>query len=400
MSGSAHVINPFKPGAGRVPPVLAGRDALLAGIERTLAETLETAEGARPVVVSGLRGVGKTVLLNEVARRAIETGRWSVVKLEASRQRSLQQGVVRQLHSTLRGTVSLGTAVAEKFRRALGAFRSFQISVDPSGTYNFGFDVAPTAGVADSGDLERDLEDLLREVGLAFREIGQGLLIAIDELQEAPKDDLNAVNLALHALGQESWPVPVFFIGTGLPSLPSVLADATSYAERLYDYRRLDLLTDAETRFALTDPSERAGVEWADDALDLAVESIQGYPYFAQACGKHVWDARSVEDRIDAESAAAGVLRARDEVDQGLYQSRWDRATPKQRELMQAMAVDDGRPSAIQDLVTRTGKTRTSDLSVSRNELIKNGHVYAPDRGYLAFTVPGMADFIHRTVRA
>lgn len=393
------VINPFKPGAGRVPPVLAGRDALLAGVDRTLLETVETAEGARPLVVSGLRGVGKTVLLNEVTRRASETGRWSVVKLEASRHRSLQQGVVRQLHAALRGTVSVGNAVAEKFRRALGAFRSFQISVDPNGTYNFGFDVEPTAGVADSGDLERDLEDLLREVGLAFREIGQGLLIAVDELQEAPKDDLNAVNLALHALGQEAWPVPVFFIGTGLPSLPSVLADATSYAERLYDYRRLDLLTPAETRFALTDPSERAGVAWDDDALELAVESIQGYPYFAQACGKHVWDARAVEDRIDVESAEVGVLRARDEVDQGLYQSRWDRATPKQRELMQAMAVDDGRPSAIQELVTRTGKSRTSDLSVSRNELIKNGHVYAPDRGYLAFTVPGMADFIHRTVR-
>ncbi|WP_251009186.1 ATP-binding protein [Curtobacterium sp. ISL-83] len=393
------VTNPFKPGAGRVPPVLAGRDPLLASIDQTLAETLASAEGGRPVVISGLRGVGKTVLLNEIARRATDSRRWSVVKLEATRNRNLQHGMVRQLHAALRGTLSLGAAVTEKFKGALGAFRSFQVSVDPSGTYNFGFAVEPTPGVADSGDLERDLEDLLRETGLAFREIGQGLLIAIDELQEAPKDDLNALNLALHALGQEAWPVPVFLVGTGLPSLPSVLADATSYAERLYDYRRLDLLTDEETRLALTDPTERAGVRWTADALELAVQAIQGYPYFAQACGKHVWDARAVEDSIDAQSAAAGVLAARDEVDQGLYQSRWDRATPKQRELMQAMASDDGKPSAIQDLVARTGKSRTSDLSVSRNELIKNGHIYAPDRGYLAFTVPGMADFIHRNVR-
>lgn len=398
MTGYPLATNPFKPGAGRVPPVLAGRDVLLSSIDRTLTEVLAASEGGRPMIVSGLRGVGKTVLLNEVARRAGDTRRWSVVKLEASRNRSLQQGVVRQLHSALRSTVSVSAAVVEKFKDALGAFRSFQISVDPSGTYNFGFDVTPTAGVADSGDLERDLDDLLREVGLAFRGIDQGLLIAIDELQEAPKNDLNALNLALHALGQETWPVPVFFIGTGLPSLPSVLADATSYAERLYDYRRLDLLTDEETQFALTDPTERAGVTWAEDALERAVRSIQGYPYFAQACGKHVWDARAVESLIDVDSADVGVLRARDEVDQGLYQSRWDRATPKQRELMQAMAVDDERPSAIQDLVLRTGKARTSDLSVSRNELIKNGHIYAPDRGYLAFTVPGMADFIHRTV--
>lgn len=394
------MINPFKPGAGRVPPVLAGRDVLLSAIDRTLAETLASSEGGRPMVISGLRGVGKTVLLNEVARRATDTRRWSVVKIEASRNRSVQQGMVRQLHGALRRTVSIGAAVAEKFKNALGAFRSFQVSVDPAGTYNFGFAVSPTAGVADSGDLERDLEDLLREVGLAFRDVDQGLLIAIDELQEAPREDLNALNLALHALGQEPWPVPVFFVGTGLPSLPSVLADATSYAERLYDYRRLDLLTDEETRFALTDPTERVGVEWGEDALELAVQSIQGYPYFAQACGKHVWDARAVESLIDADSARAGVLQARDEVDQGLYQSRWDRATPKQRELMQAMALDDERPSAIQDLVVRTGKSRTSDLSVSRNELIKNGHIYAPDRGYLAFTVPGMADFIHHIVKA
>jgi hypothetical protein len=363
-------------------------------------ETLASSEGGRPVVISGLRGVGKTVLLNEIARRAIETRRWSVVKIEATRNRSLQQGIVRQLHAALRGTLSLGDVVAEKFRSALGAFRSFQVNVDPNGTYNFGFTVDPTPGVADSGDLERDLEDLLREVGLAFRDIGQGLLIAIDELQEAPKGDLNALNLALHALGQDVWPVPVFFVGTGLPSLPSVLADATSYAERLYDYRRLDLLTDDETRYALTNPTERVGVAWEVGALQLAVRSIRGYPYFAQACGKHVWDARSVEDSIDVESAEIGVLAARDEVDQGLYQSRWDRATPKQRELMQAMALDDEDRSAIQDLVARTGKTRTSDLSVSRNELIKNGHIYAPDRGYLAFTVPGMADFIHRSAKA
>lgn len=169
---------------------------------------------------------------------------------------------------------------------------------------------------------------------------------------------------------------------------------------RLYDYRRLDLLTDEETRYALTNPTERVGVAWEAGALQLAVRSIRGYPYFAQACGKHVWDARSVEDSIDVESAEIGVLAARDEVDQGLYQSRWDRATPKQRELMQAMALDDEDRSAIQDLVARTGKTRTSDLSVSRNELIKNGHIYAPDRGYLAFTVPGMADFIHRSAKA
>lgn len=371
---------------------------MLRTVDLSLAQILADSEGDRPIVISGLRGVGKTVLLNEIGRQARESGRWAVIKIEASAGRNLGQAVARELHGALRSTLSMGENARARFGRALRVFKSFQMSVDPNGTYGFGFEIAPEAGYADSGAFERDLEDLLREVGLAFRELDQALLLLVDELQDAPRNDLNALNLALHALGQEPHPVPVMMVGTGLPSLPAVLADATSYAERLYDYRRLDLLDDEQTRIALTRPAERSGVIWVSEALDRAVEAIAGYPYFAQACGKHVWDVRALADRIGVEDAEAGVLRARDEVDQGLYQSRWDRATPKQRELLQAMAEDGDGPSAIQDLVTRTGKRRTSDLSVSRNELIKNGHVFAPDRGFLAFTVPGMADFIHRTV--
>ncbi|WP_083404065.1 ATP-binding protein [Curtobacterium sp. MCBA15_001] len=398
MTESIAPSNPFRPGAGRVPPELAGRDGLLRTVDLSLAQILADSEGDRPIVISGLRGVGKTVLLNEIGRQARESGRWAVIKIEASAGRNLGQAIARELHGALRSTLSMGENARARFGRALRVFKSFQMSVDPGGTYGFGVEIAPEAGYADSGAFERDLEDLLREVGLAFRELDQALLLLVDELQDAPRNDLNALNLALHALGQEPHPVPVMMVGTGLPSLPAVLADATSYAERLYDYRRLDLLDDEQTRIALTRPAERSGVTWVSEALDRAVEAIAGYPYFAQACGKHVWDVRSLADEIGLEDAEAGVLRARDEVDQGLYQSRWDRATPKQRELLQAMAEDGDGPSAIQDLVTRTGKRRTSDLSVSRNELIKNGHVFAPDRGFLAFTVPGMADFIHRTV--
>lgn len=390
--------NPFRPGAGRVPPELAGRDAVLQSVQNLMTGVIAQSEGDRPMIISGLRGVGKTVLLNEFVRQARESSRWIAIKLEATAERSLAEPLTRELHSALRRTMSLGEHVGEKLRRALSVFRSFQLKVDPNGTYSFGFDVAPELGSADSGDFEQDLRDLLEELGLAARSLDMGILIAIDELQDAPRKDLNGLNLALHALGQDAWPVPIVVIGTGLPSLPSVLADATSYAERLYDYRTLDLLDDDETRAALTRPAERFGVSWEEQAIDLALQSIGGYPYFAQACGKHVWDARTNPGVITLDDVSVGALRAREEVDQGLYQSRWDRATPKQRELMQAMAVDRGLPSAIQDLVTRTGKNRTSDLSVSRNELIKNGHIYAPDRGFLAFTVPGMDDFIHRRV--
>lgn len=257
--------------------------------------------------------------------------------------------------------------------------------------------MAPAAGIADTGDLQQDLVDLLQELGLTARALGMGVLIAIDELQSAAKTDLNALNVALHNLGQAARPVPVSFIGTGLPSLPGALADATSYAERLYDYRTIGLLADREARDALAHPAERRGIAWEPTALDAALDSVGGYPYFTQACGKHVWDVSS-GTRITYADALRGIQRARDEVDRGLYMSRWDRATVAQRAMMKAMAEDHDRPSAIQELVQRLGKSRTSDLSVSRNELIKAGHIYAVERGLVAFTVPGMADFIHRRI--
>ena len=397
-SDSSTASNPFRPGAGRVPPELAGRDQLITDVSRLMDQMLADSEGDRPIVISGLRGVGKTVLLNEFVRRARGSSRWIAIKLEATIGRSLAQMLARELHNELRKIASPGDRAKDAVGRLLRVFRSFQVTADPTGNYSFGFDLAAESGVADSGDFERDVNDLLEALGLAARALDMGVLIAIDELQDAARADLNGLNLALHDLGQDAWPVPLLVIGAGLPSLPSVLADATSYAERLYDYRTLDLLNPDETREALEVPASQRGVRWDADAIDLALASTRGYPYFVQACGKHVWDARVTASRISLDDARVGVDRAREEVDRGLYQSRWDRATPAQRTLMKAMAEDDDRPSAIQDLVARTGKSRPSDLSVSRGELIKNGHIYSPDRGFVAFTVPGMSDFIHRKV--
>ncbi len=390
-----HGSNPFRPGAGRVPPELAGRDAIISYVDGVMAQIIDTGEGDRPLMISGLRGVGKTVLLNEFVRSAQDSHRWIAVKAEATADGSLRKSIAQVLFLELRKLTTPGEQVRERVRTLLSVFRSFQLKVDPSGIYMFGFDVDPAPGRADTGDFERDILDLLEEVGATARDLGMGALIAVDELQDAPKPDLNGLNVALHILGQSARPVPLLLIGTGLPSLPSVLSDATSYAERLYDYRTLGLLNEAETTIALTRPTEARGVRWEQSALEVAKESIRGYPYFAQACGKHVWDA-TVSDVITETDARIGVGLARDEVDRGLYQSRWDRASPSQREMMKAMALDGDWSSAIQDLVVRTGKSRASDLSVARDELIKNGNIYAPDRGYVAFTVPGMSDFITR----
>ncbi|RNE67289.1 ATP-binding protein [Cryobacterium tepidiphilum] len=392
---SDFVPNPFRPGAGRVPPELAGRGELLEAFTRMLQQVGASGEGERPWVLSGLRGVGKTVLLNEFVRRARDIG-WVTVKVEASAAQPLAASLSRELAVALRRQASLSERAAAGLKQAFAALRNFRVRFDPDGA--IGIEISTdvdASGIADSGDLAVDLQELLRTLAEGAGLLGIGVLLAVDELQEASVVNLSALNVALHNLGQEAFPPPIVFIGTGLPSLPAVLADATSYAERLYDYRTIGLLDAESTGAALSSPAAHNGVTWNREALRAVVRATGGYPYFVQACGKHVWDVRTGE-LIGMEDANIGIALARNEVDEGLYRSRLDRVTPKQRDLLRAMAVDGDGPSSITDLVARTGKRRTSDLSVSRSELIRAGHIYAPDRGYVAFTVPGMADYITR----
>ena len=385
--------NPFRPGAGRVPPELAGRSSVLADFTEMLNSVAADGEGDRPWIISGLRGVGKTVLLNQCARNAVDAG-WVVVKVEATGSQPLAVQLAKEIYVALRKTATVSEKVRRSFRDAFAVFRSFQIKVDPNGTYGFGFDVQAAAGKADSGQLSTDLAEMLEALGVASRAAGIGVLLAVDELQEASTTDLEALNVALHQLGQDPRPVPLVFLGTGLPSLPAVVSRASTYAERMYLYRTLELLGEDDTRDALVAPARRERVVWTDVALAIVSEASGGYPYFIQACGKHVWDV-AASRTIDAEDARIGIGRARDEVDAGLYRSRWERATPAQREFMRAMAVDRDGPSHISEIAARLGRAQTA-VSTPRQQLIQSGLVYAPGRGYLAFTVPGMADYITR----
>ena len=261
---------------------------------------------------------------------------------------------------------------------------------------SLGTEVELVRGVADSGRFADDLAALFDLMGETSRDLGIGSLILVDELQEANSEELTALNTVVHELGQAGTPLPVILIGAGLPSLPAQLADATSYAERLYDYRTIGLLDVPAATEALVGPAADLGVEWADGALALARETASGYPYFLQALGKHVWDA-AVTTPISAEDAAVGAASAQSEVEQGLYRSRWERATPAQKLLLRVLAEVGGEhPAPISELVAPAGKARVSDLSASRNELIKKGLVFSPERGQLAFTVPGMSEFILR----
>lgn len=384
------VFNPFRPGAGRRPPVLAGREALLGDFDVVRRRAGELGEGDRSWVINGLRGVGKTVLLRELMNQVSSDG-WIVAKVEVAAGTSLPVALSTALVTSMR--TATGRHPVPRLQRLLGVFTAFSLKVDPTGSVFLGAEINPERGVADSGRFSDDLAMLLEVLGETCRDLGIGTLLLVDELQEATPDELAAVNTAIHHIGQGDPPLPVFVVGAGLPSLPAQLADATSYAERLYDYRSIGLLGSAAAADALTGPTLALDVAWEPDALADALEIAKGYPYFLQSVGKHVWDA-AVRSPITRDDVAVGGAQARLEVDAGLYRSRWERATPAQRELMRAIAdLGRGVAVAIGEVAASMGK-QVSDLSVARRELIKKGLVYAPERGILAFTVPGMHTFI------
>jgi hypothetical protein len=387
------VHNPYRPGAGRRPPALAGRDALLTAFDVVVRRSEELGEGDRGWILNGLRGVGKTVLLNELLRRAGERD-WITAKVEAGAGESLSMALSQALVRGMR--TATGRHPEPRLRRMLGVFKAFSVKADATGVVSLGVEVDPIRGVADSGSFADDLAALFEVMGETARDLGIGVLILVDELQEADARELAAINTALHHLGQGETPLPLMLVGAGLPSLPAQLADATSYAERLYDYRPVGLLDRAAAVDALTIPTHALGVDWDAEALTMAAEVAGGYPYFLQAIGKHVWD-NAVSTPISADDVRIGLHDARREVDDGLYRSRWERATPAQRELLRALADLAGDGSAtVSALASRMHKSRASNLSVARNELIKKGLVYPPERGMLAFTVPGMHDFVLR----
>lgn len=388
------VANPYRPGAGRRPPVLAGREPILEAFSVIHSRAAQHGEGDRSWVLNGLRGVGKTVLLNELLTQVSSEG-WIATKVEATAGTPLSVALSHALVKAMR--TATGRHPEPKLKRLLGVFKAFSLKFNPAtGVVAVGADVDLVKGVADSGRFADDLAALFEILGETSRDLGIGTLILVDELQEATADELTALNTAVHQLGQDAQPLPVTFVGAGLPSLPAQLADATSYAERLYDYRPIGLLGEVAARTALVGASLDLDVSWNDDAVEEALAIAGGYPYFLQAVGKHVWDATR-RSPVTLEDVTVGGELARREVDEGLYRSRWERATPAQKDLLRALGETAGEdPAAIAVLVTVMGKRRVSDLSVARNELIKKGLVYAPERGLLAFTVPGMSDFILR----
>ena len=380
------VNNPYSPGAGLRPAFLAGRGSEVAAFEAVLTRA-EVGRPVRGLILTGLRGVGKTVLLNELADLA-EERRWIVSRLEVrpAGAQSFLTTLAHQLSTGLRR--EQGRKVSEVVSRALSSIKALALTVDPDGALGVKIEVDAHA----SGDVELDFVALAVDVGRAATELGIGVAVFIDELQELDKPTMAALAAAAHTAGQRG--VPFVVVGAGLPNLPGRLADAKSYTERLFDYRPLDRLDAQTSAEVLVDPAVAENVTWSQAAIDRVVWAADGYPYFLQAFGAATWDLADGPEitKLDADH---GVRLGLAELDGGFFRARWDRATATERTYLRAMALSDGAATRTSEIANRLGRT-LSNLGPIRAGLIGKGLIYSPEHGAVGFTVPGMAFFINR----
>jgi AAA ATPase domain len=381
------VRNPYTPGAGTKPPELAGRDAELEAF-RILVGRLGAGRHERSMLITGLRGVGKTVLLNTFADHARDAG-WFAATTEI-RQDTELSSVMARLSRRVLLEMSAHERLRDRARRALGVLRAFVIRY---GEVEVRIDVDAIAGIADSGDREDDFGDLLIELGEAARSGNTGVVFLIDEVQFLNREDLEALIAGLHRASQENLPVTV--VGAGLPLLPRLVGEARSYAERLFDFRSIGSLDTNAAGEALALPARAEGVEWEAAALEQAISFSEGYPYFLQEYGKHTWLVAESSPLLsgDVEHAHPTVLN---ELDEGFFHVRIERATEAERRYMAAVAdLGDGRQRSG-EIATRLGYRSSSDISLTRETLLRKGLIYQPAHGYVDFTVPQFAAFIRR----
>jgi hypothetical protein len=386
------VRNPYSPGAGRKPAALVGRDEALDAWDTSL-QRAQIGRTDQPVVLYGLRGVGKTVLLSEFRRKAADRG-WIFAQIEAGTDKSLRELLGEALYPRLSDLArpSAGRRLLKSLKTAL----SFKASYDATGTWTFGVDLSEAAGGgADTGLLDTDLKKLINDLADAAEEEGVGLAILVDEAQDLSVDELATLCAIAHAAAQDNW--RVLFAFAGLPSLPRILAEAKSYAER-FRYMKIEQLDAEVVTEALTIPASLEDAQWDDGALDVVVEASGSYPYFIQQFGQETWDV-AVGPVITRDEAALGVAQGMNDLDNGFFRVRWDRATRAEQSYLRAMAVDGDEGSSSGEVATRLSR-KPASLGPTRAALIGKGLVYAPEHGVVAFTVPGMAAFIGRQVDA
>ncbi|TFD07716.1 AAA family ATPase [Cryobacterium sp. TMT1-66-1] len=388
-----NIDNPYTPNAGAAPEILIGRDAHTEAFE-TLLKRLSRGRSEQSMIITGLRGVGKTVLLNRFVEIAIAS-KWEVIELEASKHNNthFRQAMFSQLKSALLRLASRARWTA-RGKRAAEVLSAFAVSVDGQGAWSLSWDVPPAEGFADHGDLGMDLTDVLVAIGEAAKEQEKGLVILIDEVQFLGSTQLEALIQAVHKTVQKK--LPVTFVGAGLPQITELAGDAKSYAERLFKFPKIGSLEGDDARKALTEPAANEGAIFNEDAVDLAMEITRGYPYFIQELGYQVWTVANAH-RITRDDVAIAEEAYDSKLDGSFFRVRLDRSTPLQTAYMRAMAELGPGAQKASDVARIMGRESTQ-VGPTRAELIEMGLLYTPEHGYAAFTVPDFDQFMLRAV--
>lgn len=384
--------NPFSPGAGNQPPELAGRAEILRRVEILLAR-IKAGRSEQSMFLVGLRGVGKTVLLNRVREIAGAQG-YQALLIEARENKPLPQLLSPPLRQTLFALDRMQN-VSQKVKRGLRVLRSFIGAVRVKvGDAEFGLDIDPETGSADSGDLEADLAELFVAVGEAAADRGTAVAIIIDELQYMTEAEMSALIMAIHRVSQRS--LPLVLIGAGLPQLVGLAGKSKSYAERLFTYPEVGALSMADAAHALQGPVASQGVSFTPDALDEVYRVTQGYPYFLQEWGYQSWNLAE-HSPIDLAVIQRTTIASTARLDQSFFRVRFDRLTPREKDYLCALAEMGAGNQRSGEVAERLG-VKVQTIAPLRSSLIKKGMIYSPAHGDTAFTVPLFDQFMLRTM--
>ncbi len=386
------VRNPYVPGAGTPPPELTGRSALLDRARIALAR-IKLGRSAKSYIAVGLRGVGKTVLLNQVKRIAEEQG-FKTCLIEAHEAKTLAQLLVPPLRRMLL-ELDRGQALSEQVKRGLRVLKSFMSTVKVSyGGADLSMSIDGEDGSADSGDIEADLPELFAAVARAAQSRQTAVCLVIDEIQYLSERDMSALIMALHRMAQDV--LPLIMIAAGLPQVVGLSGRSKSYAERLFDFPTVDALGPDDAARALVEPAKQEGVAYSEDALDGILAVSKGYPYFLQEWGYHAWNVATASPITGADVAAASP-RAIRALDESFFRVRLDRLTPRERDYLRAMAALGPGPHRSGDIAERLRISVTS-AGPLRSGLIAKGMIYSPAHGDTAFTVPLFDEFMCRAM--
>lgn len=386
------VKNPFSPGAGSPPPELVGRDPILEST-RILLARIKEGRSEKSILLTGLRGVGKTVLLNKIQYQAENIG-YKALLVEAHENKTLGALLAVPLRQVL-FSLDRAANAGHKAKRALSVLKGFVSAVKVKvGEIEFGLDIEPELGSADSGDIEEDLPNLFIAVAEAAMERKTAVAVLIDEVQYLSTHEISALIMSMHKLQQRK--LPLVFIGAGLPILPALAGESKSYAERLFQFPTIGPLSEEDTYKALQDPVHEVSVDFTNEAIHEIYRLTEGYPYFLQEWGYQAWN-RANSSPISLQIIQNATPEVIQRLDENFFKVRFDRLTPSEKNYLRAMAELGPEPQRTSEVADLLG-AKLSRLGPVRAKLIRKGMIYSPSHGKMAFTVPLFDQFMCRTM--